>query len=169
MLRQEKLSESGCRVDVFSDAKVLNEGIRLYRSIRDKEREEERILTVREGKPVALFFNERNVQSPLLRLTYIGRVEETEFVRDSQVSVLVSSPNLPGRLQNELFKLYIEECPDLTSEVIALETNVDLTQLELKAIDAFQRSTQLAKGARERASQLEEEALYDLFGSPPSW
>ena len=171
------LAESGNRVDVFNRAEASEEGIRLFRWVRPVEEREERLLTVRQGKPVAVFFNERHVRSPLLRLTYVGRVEEVELTEGGEVMVLITSPNLASRLQNILFIDYLREWPDLTTEIVALETNVDLTQLELKAIDAFQRATKRArdkirdelKKFREELKISRKEALAELFGSPPWW
>ncbi|ADC65802.1 conserved hypothetical protein [Ferroglobus placidus DSM 10642] len=161
--------ESGNRIDVFSDAEASEDGIILRREVREREIREERIISVREGRPVAVFFYE-DVKSPLLRLSFVGRVDEFQQEED-EVSILVSAPNIPSRLHHILFKFYLENWRDLTLSILAVETNVDLTQMELRAIDAFQRGTKRMKeklyNLEENLENLKNEALAILFGSLP--
>ncbi|RLI79707.1 hypothetical protein DRP04_08885, partial [Archaeoglobales archaeon] len=164
--------ESGNRIDLFKDAEVLEDSILVKRPIREREEREDRIITLREGRPAALFFHEPHVQSPVLRLSFIGRVDEVTDEGDD-VWVTVGAPNIPSRLQPILFRFYLEKWGELSGEIIAVETNVDLTQMELRAIDAFQRGTRRRMNERselgEDLERLKQEALDVLFGTMPSF
>jgi len=167
-----KLS-GGNRFDVFEEAEATGNGLVLRRRIKESEEREGRVMTVREGKPVAVFFGELHVSDPLLLLTYSGRVGEVS-IDGGELSVYVLAPNVASRLSDILFELYLSEWRELTSTVIALETNVDLTQLELKAIDAFQRGTKTAsralkKEVSEELEKFKQRALAELFGTVPRW
>jgi len=167
---------TGNRFDVFEEAEVTSERLLLHRRIRESEERQERIMTVREGKPVAVFFGEMHVSDPLLLLTYVGRVENVSIKR-GELLVYVGAPNAASRLSNLLFELYLSEWSELSAAVLALEANVDLTQLELKAIDAFQRGTKLAfhelksaeEGIPKSIEEFKERALAELFGTAPRW
>jgi len=166
---------TGNRFDVFEEAYATKSGLTLRRRVREYEESQKRVMTVREGKPVAVFFGEMHVKDPLLLLTYTGRVGEVSIEGD-ELSVYVCAPNIASKLTDVLFEIYLSEWPELSNTVLALETNVDLTQLELKAIDAFQRGTKHAiqklKEAEEAPKSIEEfkeKALAELFGTIPRW
>jgi len=166
---------TGNRFDVFEEAYATGSGLVLLRKAREYEERQERVMTVREGKPVAVFFGEMHVRDPLLLLTYTGRVGEVS-IEGSELSVHVCAPNITSKLTDVLFELYLSKWPELSTAVLALETNVDLTQLELKAIDAFQRGTKHAiqafKETGEAPKSIEEfkeKALAELFGTIPRW
>lgn len=161
--------EDGNRVDVFESAHVDEDLLILERELRKRELEEDRIISVREGRPVAVFFNESEVKDPLLRLSLVGRVDE---VRDEgeRVVAVVGMPNIPSKLQPILFEFYLRWY-DLADKVLAVETNVDLTQMELRAIDAYHRGTKQKIKAveEEKLERAKNEALEVLFGKLPSW
>jgi len=164
--------EGGSRIDIFDEAEAPGDCIIVKRDLRKKELEEDRIITIREGKPAALFFHEEHVRSPLLRLCFVGRVDEVTIDEDNEkILVTVGAPNIPSRLHQVLFKFYLKQWGDLTSRIIGVETNVDLTQLELRAIDAFQRGTRRVRdrpeGLDQELEKLREEALEVLFGKIP--
>lgn len=162
------LERSGNRVDIFKEAYVENDLIIVRRKLRENEIEEGRIISVREGKPVATFFNE-DIPNPLLRLCVVGRVEEVRLDGDD-VIVSIGMPNIPSKLQPILFGYYLRKWFELGDEVLAIETNVDLTQMELKAIDAYHRGTKLKiKSLKTEIKNAKEEALEILFGKPPEW
>lgn len=174
-----RVLEGGNRIDVFDEAEAPGDSIILKRDIRPEERAQERILTVRDGKPVALFFNEPSIPDPLLRLALIGRVEETGIdEEDRRAFVRVEAPNAPSRIHHMLFKLYFRQWGSLSARAIAVETNVDLTQLELRAVDAYQRATKyarkrgytdLAEELNKKGRDFEQESLAQLFGSSFWW
>ena len=163
-----KLEMSGNRIDIFNEAYVENDLIILKRKLRKGEIEEGRIISVREGKPVAAFFNEE-IQNPLLRLCFVGRVEELRDDGD-YIYCSIGTPSIPSKLQPILFGYYLKKWLELGDEVIALETNVDLTQMELKAIDAYHRGTKIKiKSLKNELEMAKEEALEILFGKLPNW
>ena len=168
---------TGNRFDVFEEVEATGNGLLLRRRVRENEERQDRVITVREGKPVAVFFGEMHVSDPLLLLTYVGRVGEVS-IDGSELSVYTCAPNTASRLSDLLFELYLSEWGELSTAVLALETNVDLTQLELKAIDAFQRGTKCAvqelKEVEEEeipksVEEFRERALAELFGTIPRW
>jgi len=163
-----KLERSGNRVDIFREAFVDGDLIVLKRELRKKEVEEDRTISIREGKPVALFFNEE-IPNPLLRLTVVGRVEEVRDEGDQLVAT-IGMPNLPSRIHPILLEYYLRKWFELGKDVIALETNVDLTQIELRAIDAYHRGTKLKiRALQNELDRARTEAFELLFGEPPSW
>ncbi len=167
--------EGGSRIDIFDEVEAPGDCIIVKRRLRKRELEEDRIITIRKGRPAALFFHEEHVRSPLLRLCFVGRVDEVTIDEDNgKVLVTVGAPNIPSRLHQILFKFYLKRWGDLTLKVIGVETNVDLTQLELRAIDAFQRGTRIIRDRPEKLDEelnkFREEALEVLFGRiPRAW
>jgi len=173
-----KLGDTGNRFDFFEEVEATGRGLTLRREIREFERRDERVLTVREGKPVAVFFGESHVRDPLLSLTYTGRVEEVRVDREGMLVIDVGAPSVASRINDVLFEFYLSTWKELTGGALVLETNVDLTQLELKAIDAFQQSTKkikrgshvsvdanLEKLAEEKIEEAKRRILAELFGT----
>ncbi len=179
-----KLKESGNRVDVYEKALIdINSySIVLERRIRGEEASTEpyRLKTVREGKPVLVIFRDAYITNPLMRLSFHGRVEEIK-VEGGRVKLCVTAPNMASRIPIIVYSIIARRDPSVFRETIVIETNVDLTQLELQAVDAFQRSTrslikklegmrsandleELAERSLSTAKRLRDCALAVLFG-----
>jgi len=168
--------EGGARVDIFEELRfpegsVL--GVELVRRVTYEDRGRGVPLTVREGKPVFLFL--RDVEEPIYRVNFSGNVGRVE-ADDDYVRVRVNFENRFSRVSYFLLRDLIEREPDLKFNVLAVEGNVDLTHIELMAIDAFQRATKVlakegdvgdveeAKKAAFTAGYRVKRKLYEIFG-----
>lgn len=144
---ENTLGESGNRIDYFEKASLSEPyEIILERKVREYEKSTEpiKLKTLREGKPVLIIFNDPYVNNPLLRLSFHGRVEEIEIEpsrKGDKVYVHVAAPNIPSRLQLEILRRTTFRNREYLEKIIGVEINVDLTQLELQAIDAFHRGS----------------------------
>lgn len=145
--RENTLGESGNRIDYFEKASLSESyEIILERQVREYEQSIEpiKLKTLREGKPVLIIFNDPYVNNPLLRLSFHGRVEEIEIKpsrKGDKIYVHVAAPNIPSRLQLEILRRTVSHNLQYLEKIIGVEINVDLTQLELQAIDAFHRGS----------------------------
>jgi len=168
--------EGGARVDVFEELVIPKGGVlgvELVRRVTYEDRSRGVPLTVREGKPVFLFL--KDVDEPIYRVNFSGNVGRIE-ADDDYVRVRVNFEGRFSRLSYFLLRDLVERESDLRFNVLAVEGNVDLTHIELMAIDAFQRATkELAKeggvGDVERAKRAAFTAgyrvkrrLYEIFG-----
>jgi hypothetical protein len=161
------------RVDFFEEAQAHNDCVVATRAPTEKEIEEERIISVRAGKPVAVFFSEPEVPDILLRLNFVGRADDVQLDSKGRVAVVVGPTSVPSRLHPLLLEHTLSLHGHLKKNPTILETNVDLTSIELRAIDAFQRGTKQRVQAAEGLSagqleQLKDEELALLFGSAQS-
>ena len=153
--------QSGNRVDFFDLIEPHREGFILKRRVRRREEEEQRIITVREGKPVILFVSERDVKDPLMRLSLHCRVDSVDIEDRNIIRVEVGAPTAVSKLSIKIFENYLRNYSEIVEGIIAVETNIDLTQLELKAVDAYQRGT---KRISKIDKNQEREAFSLVFG-----
>jgi len=168
--------EGGARVDVFEELVIPKGGVlgvELVRRVTYEDRNRGVPLTVREGKPVFLFL--KDVEEPIYRVNFSGNVGKVD-IDDDYVRVRVNFEGRFSRLSYFLLRDLVEREPDLRFNVLAVEGNVDLTHIELMAIDAFQRATkELAKeegvgdveGAKRAAftaGYKVKRKLYEIFG-----
>ncbi len=160
----------GSRVDLFDEAWVDGDELVLARPPLRWERENMHLFTLREGKPAAVFLNEEHVRDPLLRAGFHGSVSGVEYdERSDRVYVRVAPANKLSRIYPALLEQLAEQHPGMFRNVVALEVNVELTQLELLGITAAEMGT-VRRGAEaleklEREEQLEaEDVLALLFG-----
>ncbi len=160
--RLHTLQESGNRIDIFDKAAILDEQIILTRRIRDEEANQYRPLTVRTGRPVLVIFNESHIKDILLRLSFFGRVDEISF-ETYLLKVSIGPTNQASKLQLEILKNYATAHPEVTNCIVAVEGNVDLTQLELRAVDAYQRATKKAKELKKNKKITDENELRELI------
>jgi len=145
---EKKLHESGNRVDYFEFAEISVDDYTVYLK-RPLSREEvvegpANITTVREGKPVLVIFRDNYIINPLLRLSFHGRVDNIDIIEHNghdYVVVAVSAPNMPSRLSLLILDTIAKYDKLFLEKPMAVEINVDLTQLELQAIDAYHRAT----------------------------
>ncbi|NPA84492.1 MAG: hypothetical protein GXO07_00620 [Crenarchaeota archaeon] len=159
-----RVLEDGSRIDLFDEARVRGDEVELLRPPLKWEVEERHLITVREGKPVALFFNESHVSSPLLRLNVHGTVSEVKYDPEiDKVVVRVSPANKLSMIYPLILRDHEKEAPEAFRDVVALEANVELTQLELLGITAAEMST-VKRGARAlEKEELEEKDLMALL------
>ncbi len=167
----KKLMRSGSRVDYFEYARIdpVNHFIALYRRLSMDECPELpcRPVTVREGKPVLVIFRDPYVDNLLLRPSFHGRVDEINIVREDGEEYLVvyaSAPNMASRLSILILDSISRYDRGLLEKPFAVEVNVDLTQLELQAIDALQRATRnlVIRGELKRESYVALRNLYKV-------
>jgi len=156
-----RVLQSGNRVDFFDLVEPYREGFILKRKVRKREEEEQRIITVREGSPVILFASECDVEDPLMRLSLHCRVDDVNVEDKNIIRVEVGAPTAVSKLSIKIFENYLRNYPEIVEGIIAVETNIDLTQLELKAVDAYQRGTKRISKIDENQ---EKEAFSLVFG-----
>ncbi len=156
----------GYRLDYFDEARVVDGELVLKRRPMRWEAERGFLVTLREGRPAAVFFREEHVRDPLLRLSFHGTVSSASFDPvDWSVTVVVSPANKPSRVYPEILQEILDGRPEAAQGVVAMEVNVDLTQLELLGITAAELGT-ASRIAAGRASEPEDIlALY--FGGAP--
>ncbi len=160
----------GSRVDLFDEAWVDSDELVLERPPLRWELENMHLFTLREGKPAAVFLNERHVRDPLLRASFHGSVSSVKYDdKADRVYVRVAPANKLSRIYPALLEHLAETSPDAFHDVVALEVNVELTQLELLGVTAAEMGT-VRRGAEalerlSREEQLEaEDMLALLFG-----
>ena len=148
----------------------------MTRSPTKKEIDEERIVSVRAGKPVAVFFSERNIPDILLRLNFTGRADDVSIDDEGRIAVTIGPTNIPSKLHPLILQRTLARWEDLSISPAVLETNVDLTQIELRAIDAFQRGTKRIDEMERMIGDVKTESSEDdelalLFGAitPAEW
>ena len=161
-----RILSDGNRVDLFDEAIVDEAGVTLKRVITRFERSAGVIVTLREGKPAVVYFNEPHVADPLLRLNFYGVVAESRYDEtEDRIVVRIEPVSPPSRVYLPRLMDLQAENPDLFRNVLAFEVNVELTHLELLALDAYERGTYraLTKFDKEELSEAEQ-TLALIFG-----
>lgn len=151
--------EGGSRADMFEWLDLARDevlGVVLKRRMRLEELEREFPKTVREGKPVILFLSD--VEEPIYRTGFSGNVGSIT-IDDEWLYVHVTFEGRFSRFAYFLLKDLVEREPELRQNVFAVETNIDLTHIELMAIDAFQRAT---RTLLKQEGSLEKEMLREI-------
>jgi len=145
---EKRLRSSNNRVDYFEYARIdpVNHFIELYRPLSPMECSEIpfRPLTLREGKPVLVIFRDLYINNLLMRLSFHGRIDEINIIKKNNMDYIVlyvSAPNMASRLSILILDSISKYDKSILEKPLAIEVNVDLTQLELQAIDAFHRAT----------------------------
>jgi len=166
--------EGGARADFFERIEVDEEELKadLIRSVREEEERRGVPLTVREGKPVTIFLGDS--EEIIYSTSFSGNVDKVLREGD-ELRVVVSFEGKFTKLSYFLLRDLLSREEKLSRGVVAVESNVDLTHIELMAIDAFQRAVK--KLAEEEGWNMEEakrvafeagykvkRRLYRLFG-----
>jgi hypothetical protein len=166
--------EGGARADFFERIEVDEEELKAYliRSVREEEERRGVPLTVREGKPVTIFLGDS--EEIIYSTSFSGNVDKVLREGD-ELRVVVSFEGKFTKLSYFLLRDLLSREEKLSRGVVAVESNVDLTHIELMAIDAFQRAVK--KLAEEEGWNMEEakrvafeagykvkRRLYRLFG-----
>ncbi len=172
---EDRVLRDGFRVDFFDEARVEDGEVVLKRKPMRWEEEKGYLVTLREGKPAAVFFRERHVRDPLLRLSFHGTVSRVYFdYVDGLVTVRLSPANRPSKIYPEVLSDILSDRPEIASGVVAMEVNVELTQLELMGVTAMEIGTvaRLGEAAR-RLAEGEEVGPQDIlalyFGGVPRY
>jgi len=166
--------EGGARADFFERIEVDEEELKadLIRSVREEEERRGVPLTVREGKPVTIFLGDSD--EIIYSTSFSGNVDKVLREGD-ELRVVVSFEGKFTKLSYFLLRDLLSREEKLSRGVVAVESNVDLTHIELMGIDAFQRAVK--KLAEEEGWNMEEakrvafeagykvkQRLYRLFG-----
>jgi len=166
--------EGGARADFFERIEVDEEELKadLIRSVREEEERRGVPLTVREGKPVTIFLGDS--EEIIYSTSFSGNVDKV-LTQGDELRVVVSFEGKFTKLSYFLLRDLFSREEKLSLGVVAVESNVDLTHIELMAIDAFQRAVK--KLAEEKGLNIEEakrvafetgykvkQRLYRLFG-----
>jgi hypothetical protein len=166
--------EGGARADFFERIEVDREELKAYliRSVREEEDRRSVPLTVREGKPVTIFLGDS--EEIIYSTSFSGNVDKV-LTQGDELRVVVSFEGKFTKLSYFLLRDLLSREEKLSRGVVAVESNVDLTHIELMAIDAFQRAVK--KLAEEEGLNIEEakrvafeagykvkRRLYRLFG-----
>jgi hypothetical protein len=166
--------EGGARADFFERIEVDGGELKadLIRCVREEEERRGVPLTVREGKPVTIFLGDSD--EIIYSVSFSGNVDKVLREGD-ELRVVVSFEGKFTKLSYFLLRDLLSREEKLSRGVVAVESNVDLTHIELMAIDAFQRAVK--KLAEEEGWNVEEakrvafeagykvkQRLYRLFG-----
>jgi hypothetical protein len=166
--------EGGARADFFERIEVDGGELKadLIRSVREEEERRGVPLTVREGKPVTIFLGDSD--EIIYSTSFSGNVDKV-LTEGDELRVVVSFEGKFTKLSYFLLRDLLSREEKLSRGVVAVESNVDLTHIELMAIDAFQRAVK--KLAEEEGWNMEEakrvafeagykvkQRLYRLFG-----
>jgi len=166
--------EGGARADFFERIEVDEKELKadLIRSVREEEEGRGVPLTVREGKPVTIYLGDSD--EIIYSTSFSGNVDKV-LTQGDELHVVVSFEGKFTKLSYFLLRDLLSREEKLSHGVVAVESNVDLTHIELMAIDAFQRAVK--KLAEEEGLDMEEakrvafkagykvkRRLYRLFG-----
>jgi hypothetical protein len=166
--------EGGSRADLFERIEVDGEELKAYliRSVREEEVRRDVPLTVRAGKPVTIFLGDSH--EIIYSTSFSGNVDKV-LTQGDELRVVVSFEGKFTKLSYFLLRDLLSREEKLSRGVVAVESNVDLTHIELMAIDAFQRAVK--KLAEEEGRDVNEAkrvafeagykvkwSLYRLFG-----
>ena len=165
-----RILSDGNRVDFFDEANVEEDGVVLHRRPTRFEDSEDIIITLREGKPAVVYFNESHVADPLLRLGFYGIVTDAKYDETiDRIIVRLEPASPPSRIYIPLLLDLQQRSPELFRNVLAFEVNVELTHLELLAVDAFERGTYKALEEFEQETLEEAEKTLALILGGLDW
>jgi hypothetical protein len=112
------------------------------RAIREHE-EGQLLHVINEGKPVFVAlptYAPHQDTTPLLSVNFFGRIDNVDVdYKDRKVRYEIGLPSKVLRYQMLIFSNYITNNLLSNKDVIVVEANVDLTRMELYAIDYLQR------------------------------
>lgn len=160
-----RVLNDGTRLDYFDEASIEDGALVLRRVPTRWEVENGVLVTLREGRPAAVFFRESHVKDPLLRLSFHGAVSSVYYDRfEGNVVVEVLPSHKPSRVYLEALHETVDRRPEIAKGVVALEVNIDLTQLELLGVTAAEIGTaRRLREALEKRLRGEEESPEDLL------
>jgi len=134
------------RIDVLdrimTDNRFRPFSVEAERAIREHE-EGQLLHVINEGKPVFVAlptYAPHQDTSPLLSVNFFGRIDNVDVdYKDRKVRYEIGLPSKVLRYQMLIFSNYITNNLLSNKDVIVVEANVDLTRMELYAIDYLQR------------------------------
>lgn len=131
----------GFRIDVV-DRLVIDpdssDGLIGYRNIRDYENKRETYFVINEGKPVLV--STIDSPHPLLSMSVFGKVDEVNVEDGNLIQYKIRLPSKVLEYQMMIFRESLSRRIALAKDILLFQTNVDLTHLELNAIDALHRT-----------------------------
>lgn len=128
------------RIDVIDEVEVAGNHLKCRRAVRDYEKSG-MLQVVVEGRSVLLVTLDSN--DPLLSIKLFGRVDEVNVVNHEKGGVVEYVLSVPSKLlefQRLLFSRYISLGEKYRRNLLMIEVDVDLTHLDLEALDALQRA-----------------------------
>lgn len=140
---RSKTGEIRKRIDVIDNITVkkvsnnLSLILEANRPIRDYENEKGITYIINEGKTVLITIPyPRKDINPLLSINFFGKIDEVS-IDNNIVSYTISLPSKILKYQTLVFTQYLDN--NNFNDLIMVEMDVDLTRLELNAIDYLQR------------------------------
>lgn len=137
IIRSTKGEEQSYRIDLLD--KITKSSAFSLEAERDiREYEQQGLLRViNEGKPVFIAMPYQDI-NPLLSVNAFGRVDSVDN-EDGKVKYVIGLPSKVLRYQMLLFSHYLKNNTFGNEGLIMVETDVDLTRMELNAIDYLHR------------------------------
>jgi len=129
------------KVDVLDEIKPQPHNNYMFigkRSVRDFEKKEKIYAIIRESDPVLLSVSV-DALNPLLSINMFGRIDDIE-IEDDSIKYLIGIPSRVLKYQAMLFREYLNNYPEFRKNVLMFSIDVDLTHMELSAIDSLQRA-----------------------------
>jgi hypothetical protein len=159
---------SGFRIDVVDRLTIdpdSSDGIIGYRSIRDYENKRETYFVINEGKSVLVSMMDS--PHPLLSLSVFGKIDEVNVENENLVMYKIRLPSKVLEYQMMIFRELLSRNASLAKDVVLFQTNVDLTHLELNAVDALHRTLDTEK-SKERDQKLADELRREVIETKKS-
>jgi len=152
------------RFDIFDiqDAEVTEDCIELRRPLRDIERQEGKVGLLRKTVAISIVDLRSRVSSPVMAVNTFVMLDDTpELEGGSTIAYKGYVPSYSLQYSFELFGYYVDlyrRRGDSSSVVVAFEAPVDLTIMELRAIDSLHRFINSVKRGQEiSVTEVEEE------------
>ncbi|BFI74605.1 PD-(D/E)XK nuclease family protein [Sulfurisphaera ohwakuensis] len=117
-------------------------GIRDVRDFEIYKGKIRRPYVLEESTPIILYANDKASMIPL-SINMTGSIVDVSFVRNKDgktvVKYVIDIPSLALSFQKAILKKYLEIYPEMFKDVILVQVGVDLTHIDLIALDALQR------------------------------
>jgi len=161
------------RIDVIEEVLIEEGYLKCRRPIRDYERKKSHLYVVTEGKTVLL--STLDADDPLLSINLFGRVDEVNVIKDGNVvEYVIGVPSKLLDFQRLLFSKYLLLYNEFCQNLLMIEVDVDLTHMDLEAIDLLQRALKekvkegkLEKEIAETARSVARQALNESKRADP--
>lgn len=137
MMEEETVDK---RIDVIDEVEVVENYLKCRRAVRDYE-ERSMLQVIVEGRSVLLTPLDAN--DPLLSVKLFGRVDEVNVVDDDKGKFVEYVLSVPSRLlefQKLIFSKYLSLNENYCRDLLMVEVDVDLTHMDLEALDVLQRA-----------------------------
>jgi len=122
------------KIEVLEKIKVEGGDLVGLREIRDYEKDN--LYIINEGIPV--FITPIDGITPLLSINLFGRIDEID-IENGRVKYIIGVPSKLLSYQKLLFVKLLEMNESYQENLLMVEADVDLTRMDLNALDALQR------------------------------